>query len=349
MLETTRSDAKNSKGKIGICTLYRAYNHGAFLQAYALKKYLQEQGYSVAFVNIYDLKHTLRAIKSIRLQRDSLLNSAAFSLRKFLVFRRVQKLLSECEELDIFDSIILGSDEIWNVKNGTFVSRNEFFGLGLNSRNILSYGPSAGKTTPEDIAKRPNVSRGLGRINSLSGRDQNALNIISEFTGRIGERVVDPVFLTDVEDICVDIGLDRFIAVYSYNFPKEYRNEVIDFSRSKGLPLVSLGFYASWCDKSVNVDPFQFLNILNRADYVVTDTFHGAVLSVKLAKNFAVYSGNKEKILDFVGFFGFEERVVIEGRTIDGVLSKGVSSGERRVIENYISKSKDFLLDALSV
>lgn len=51
--------------KICVVTLCEAVNHGAFLQAYAMKKYLEKEGHEVFFLKTYSWKMIKTMFRSL--------------------------------------------------------------------------------------------------------------------------------------------------------------------------------------------------------------------------------------------------------------------------------------------
>lgn len=343
-----KTETTKQQKTIGVVTLYKAFNHGAFLQAYALQKFLKQQGFSVCFINVYDSKHDLLTLKTLKPSKKNIFKSTYFNLRKLFTFKSAQKIFHTADRQGYLDAAILGSDEIWNVKNPTFMSAPEFFGLNINTNLLISYAPSAAQSTGKDIIKQSELVDGIKNIDFCSARDENALDIIKKSTGKDGLRVLDPTFLTEIEDEYLDIGYEKFIVVYSYGVTPGVRENVRAFASNKGLPVISLGFYADWCDKSVNANPFQFMNALKRAEFVITDTFHGTVLSVQLRKNVAIYADGKEKIEDFLNAYRLSHRAVRPDNDLDQVLGTGIREADCADIDNKLIISKAFLISALS-
>lgn len=80
--------------------------------------------------------------------------------------------------------------------------------------------------------------------------------------------------------------------------------------------------YQGWEDKLVLVHPFELLSWFKYADYVVTDTFHGAVISIKYQKNFGVFIryGNREKLGYILKMFNLENRQIRHPDELDQVI-----------------------------
>ena len=91
---------------------------------------------------------------------------------------------------------------------------------------------------------------------------------------------------------------------------------------------MSAGLYQSWCDKNISADPFEILGYVKNARYVVTDTFHGSVFSIKYKKTFAVLirDSNKEKLSDLLSRFGLENHNLVVVSDLPSILQMPIHS-----------------------
>jgi hypothetical protein len=341
------SAPKNKAISVVIITLYKALNHGAFLQAYALQKYLAGQGFDVCFKDFYDFRQDFLTLRAIKINKKNVIVSVFFGLKKILIFKKCHKLFKLKKKGSKRDDVaVLGSDEIWNINNPSFIPRCEFFGSGLDVDKIVAYAPSAANSTAPNILLHEKLVEGLGQIDCFSARDSNALDVIKGITGRGATRVLDPTFLADIEEEEFNVGYERYMVVYSYGLDLKYRDEVRCYAENQGLPIVSLGFYADWCHRSLNVNPFQFMNVLKKAECVITDTFHGTILSIQLRKKLAVYAKGKDKVKDFLSFYAMESRMVGLDNPLERVLD--IKYGEELLlIDESIEDSKRYLYFSL--
>ena len=72
------------------------------------------------------------------------------------------------------------------------------------------------------------------------------------------------------------------------------------YAKSKGLITVSVGTYHKWCDKNISCNCLEWIEYFKNADEVITDTFHGTIVSVIMKKPIAVYirsNINENKLL----------------------------------------------------
>ena len=124
----------------------------------------------------------------------------------------------------------------------------------------------------------------IRKIEFLSVRDEKSCEAVKRITGKYPEKVCDPTFLLDTEaytEPYEDIYLkeNRYILVYFYNgsISVEIKKKIREYAHAKGLKVVSAALYNDWCDYHVTCRPTQYNDIVRRAEYVITGTFHGNV------------------------------------------------------------------------
>lgn len=349
--------------KYGIITHYDVHNHGALLQLNALKQVLNNLGieaFALQFDKNYDfMGRQLKAKYDISLKsvgiyakflRERGLKSTFYNWRKRRMlneFRRNQSLIgpyyTECGELD---GVIVGSDEVFALHTGPTPA---FFGHALPSEKVFAYGGCFGPTTIADIDRlhcRAFVASGLQSMCGLGMRDQNSISIAAELTGGEPELVCDPVILYGYKEEISHLEVKMkspYMVVYSYDNKFDDQSDVIlEYARKKGLKVVSPGFIQKWADINVNVDPVELLSWFKGAECVVTNTFHGCVMSLITGRELAVkMRGNANKLFNLMCEYGIENRVFGDGKTLDDVFSQTVDWAE--VEEQITRRRKDSL------
>ena len=330
----------------GIITHYDVHNHGALLQLNALIKVLDSLGIeakALQFDKNYDfMGRTMKAkyeisIKSVGIYLKFLaergIKSTLFNYQKRKLlngFRKEQCLIgeyyTECGELD---GVVVGSDEVFALHTGPTPA---FFGHALPSNKVFAYGGCFGPTTIDDINRlhcRAFVSSGLAGMCGLGMRDQNSISIADELTGKHAELVCDPVILygydTEIKDLQNPMK-EPYLVVYAYDNKFDDQADAIrDYARRHDLKIVSPGFIQKWADKNVNVEPIELLNWFQHAECVVTNTFHGCVMSIITGREMAVkMRGNANKLYNLMQEYEIEYRVFGEDKSLDNVFSKKV-------------------------
>lgn len=358
---------------VGIITHYDVHNHGALLQLTALIRVLKTLGYeakALQFDKNYDfLGYKLKAkynvsIRSIGVYIKYLtekgLGCTYYNFKKHRTLNKYKA--SQCiigsyyTESKPLNAVIIGSDEVFALHTGP---TPVFFGYCLPTENIISYAGSFGPTTLDDIRNLHSVdfvSAGLKNMKAITVRDANSADIVDELTGHRPEIVVDPVLLYGYGEELKNIPVakkQKYLLVYSYddrmNSVEEY-TAIKSFAKSKGLKTLSPGFYHSWCDINVDVDPITLLTYFRDSVCVVTDTFHGAVMSLISGAKLVVKTreSNHFKLSNLLAEYNLNNRILTNWEDLPSVMDQDIdySAVEKEIIErrtNSMNHLKEML------
>lgn len=355
--------------KYGIITHYDVHNHGAVLQLNALIKVLKRDfgidAKALQFDKNYDFmgrekkaKYEI-SLKSVSVYLDYLkekgIECFAFNFKKKRIldrFKSVENLIGDYyTEYGSLDGVIVGSDEVFALHTGPTPA---FFGHGLPSEKVFAYGGCFGPTTIEDVDKwhcRAFVASGLKSMCGLAMRDQNSIQIGVTLTGMLPELVCDPVILYGYEEELK--GKERpmnekYMVIYSYD---NYLNEpheveaIQAYAKKNGLKVVSPGFMHKWADKSVNAAPIELLNWFQHAECVVTNTFHGCVMSIITGREMAVkLRDNTNKLYNLMQEYEITDRQIDDSMQLDAVFCRQVNwEATNKEIAERRAMSLDYL------
>lgn len=292
------------KNKCGILTLHSAINYGAYLQAFALQNVLDDMGYDTKIVDLENHKF-LERILLIKCKHPKRV------LYNYKLLKEFDKVYDQLKlwrgKTDCFDTIIIGSDELWNLNN-SFKHRKEYFGENLNNENIISYAVSANKLTSREFRRITQDSVDFSKFNHISVRDNNTYKLVHDISDRDVALVMDPTFLlTSWKNYISPCTITNFILIYSFTVYEDEKRAIIEFARKTGKKIISVGSYNPWCDENICATPFEFLGYFEAADYVITSSFHGVVFSIIMHKKFVIYPQEKGKVLDLMRLFNLEE------------------------------------------
>lgn len=333
--------------KIGIVTIYKCYNYGSFYQAYGLQKYLEDLGHQAEFVPIdskYNRHYRLRKQFSKNIKRDF------FSLslcKKYL--KTWKKLNIGKKDTNDYDLIIIGSDEIWNINNKTFVADKRYYGLFLPIKNVFTYASCIGGAKLENFENHKDLIKGIKQIPVVSARDFATKEFLSKIRNdKDIPMVIDPSFLIKWDKIQKNVNEKDFILVYTYDgywgFNEEQIKAAKDFAKEKNLPLVSVGFKNDWCDKSVAASAEEFLGYLKNASYVITDTFHGTALSIQYEKQFISFGKGKQKVESLLCELNLKDRFYDSENSPSKIAENPIDYlKENAYLSDKISFSKDYI------
>lgn len=357
--------------KIGILTYYDVHNHGAVLQAYALKTVLNLKGHECGFL---EFERSYSNISQRQANKYKIGVGSIGFYAKYMMEKGIGNILyniGKKKKLNEFrnqnlpvignykdfqgDLIVIGSDEVFSLEIGV----NPFlYGNDLKSKHIISYAGSFGPTTYEEIVRQGQlkmISEGFNCMDSISVRDQNSLETVKKVTGTEATVVCDPVILYGYEKEMqlYTPPIKDYILIYSYdknlNEPDEY-DYIKKYAKSHKLQIVSVGYHHRWC-KSINVSPIELLGWIRNATLVVTDTFHGTVMSI-ICNTPAVVKlrGNQNKLRFLLEEYKLSDRIIEEFSDIESVADRGTDfENVNRIIKERRALSMKFLDDALKL
>lgn len=342
----------NSLLKIRIITHHAVHNHGAVLQLYALEKVLSKYDPNVCALDYqknYDFldenantKYNI-SIKSIPYYlgflRKNGFTKTFFNVKKRGVlesFKRghamVGEYYSRCKDLD---AVFIGSDEVFSIEPGL----NPFFwGMGVPTDNCFAYAGSFGPTTQDFIREKHAVEYikgGISRFSKITVRDENSRRIIHELSGVLAEQVCDPVILyrfCDERNQFKRPMHEKYLFVYAYDNnmnDSEEVAEILQYAKENSIKVITAGFYHKWCDRSVNVNPLELLCWISFAECVITDTFHGTVMSMVMNTPFATkIRGNRNKLGFLLEEYNCQNREIKDFKELGSLLNTKMSFDE---------------------
>lgn len=187
--------------KIGIVTPYDSANCGAYLQAYANKCLLEKNNHNVCFIRWRNEKQRKKEFFS----KPKTIKELIRCIQRYpFLCARYKRMTQALKEFDIqkntddLDCIVVGSDEIWNIKVSQF--QNPIFYGGVEQKSCIAYAPSAGQAALKDYNDFPWVRECLEKMTYAGVRDENTRNIVGKLVAKQVEIVCDPTMLLPINE-----------------------------------------------------------------------------------------------------------------------------------------------------
>lgn len=315
---------------VGIITIYKSVNCGSYLQAYALGKALEKIGVDGKFIEYKYSDHISAKHKMIKnifkmfLKGD--FKGISLLLDRITLFKRAVNDLNVIKPRNKMGCYIIGSDTLWDVSSKFFYKHHSFFwGMDFKNSKIISYAPSIGFSKEKDIEQCAFIKENLHKMYAVSVRDNNSKTFLQPYCDKEIKIVCDPTYLierADYDSIAKPTDLKDFIFIYYYGkMPKEDRDVIKRFAKEKKLKTVVFGHTNQWCDMSLAYDPYLFLSLYDKADYIITNTFHGTVFATIYEKRFVVTKNDKPKIIDVLKMCGLSDKMADSAENIHDILS----------------------------
>ena len=339
--------------KIGILTYHSAYNYGSVLQAFATQQALESLGYVANLINYrmeeqrrfyqplyrtgYGMKVWLKDVLQFPCHAKRLQRAARFENffeKYFLLTKEVNKPEEVSVQWQQYDTIISGSDQIWNkhsyeLEHNDWLYMNPYLLKGF-VRQRISYASSVGSMTDTELRR---ILPELRSFDALSFRESVSAKKMAALLHKPVETVLDPTFLLTKDDWCTSLRLqklceEKYILVYCLGGITQLKHFLPPLSRlarkkNCKVKIVAPFCYLPYLDKRVEYHPefgpIEFMNALYNADIVVTDSYHGTILSVNLEKEF--YSickqGDSEfRKTDILERLGLQDRIIHDAAMI---------------------------------
>ncbi len=302
---------------IAVATWFRDINYGTVLQALALQCYLKHKGHNPYIINNIPkrdltIENKLTIFQRLNRKIDYICtnkflknNPDLFEKKKKSFFDSVDSkcnltrgVLTDEDFKNIgreFDMYICGSDQIWNPY---WIEPHYFLDFVEKGKTKIAYAPSLGVSKlPQQFHKQ--YRKWLEDFDGLSVREAETAK---QLEGIVHKKVInacDPVFLLSKnqwqELYCKKPLIEgEYVFYYFLSYNRNHMAALKKFAKSKklkivGIPVVGRQFYLYGGEKKIDASPADFVNYINFASYVFTDSFHGTSFSVIMEKQFYTF------------------------------------------------------------
>ncbi len=353
--------------KTGILTFHRCINYGSYWQARCLVEELQSRGMNATILDHHSKRVNLAewrcAYQPLLPTPTPPADIPLYRKKIQRFFRAFESLplssrfsLDDPAEMDNYDLVVVGSDEVWNLFHPWYGKCPLFYGDGIRAERIVSYAASFGNY-PSSTGLGKEWSDKLYNFDAISVRDENSQTLIRNAMGFEPDTVLDPTlqFPIELEDQ-IYLHLQKpYLAVYGHNFSSTFITEVRKWAKQKNHSIISIGYRNDWADEQwIDADPLDFSHFIKQAVAVATNFFHGCAFSLRHGKPFACESSHYRnfKVQGLMKKLGGEKHLIAEN-TPPNILKECLSEPlQPQIIENidrYRNHSDNYLKRVLGV
>ncbi len=353
--------------RVGILTFPHAPSLGAMLQMGALYHLIETLGHEVEIINYvsdkvnYQIKLPITA-KSIIIKVISkfFLKSPEPSYREFRSKLKMYPAEPTFSEADLekinrrFERIIVGSDQVWN-PDVTGHDLAYFLDFCHDKSKKASYAASFGYMHVDETAKAK-IAELLNDFTYLGVREKQGQKIVRDLTGREAVVVLDPTLLVDSSYLRREMKKcsrkSKYVLFFCikpsntlYSIAQEYANE-------NGYEFVTIGGkikdrFDPRRHAIYGTGPKEFLGLIDGAQCVFTNSFHGMAISIALHTDFFVeYSSDtNSRLSNVIDMLHLHDRVVNatvpQSRNIDFDTVEEILNVERKKSLEYLQSIVD--------
>lgn len=314
---------------IGIVTFHGSHNYGSVLQAYATQKLLDKLGYKSEIINfrmesqkdyysLYPTKYGMRTMigNLLLLPYHRERKSRMYKFEKFIHsrYKLSGEELTGYKDLETisskYDIYLTGSDQIWSnripelVKSDTDYTGVYFLDFVDDTKKKISFASSVGESDEEDLYDKINL---LKTFSSLSTRETYGVNLLSEITKRPVEKVLDPTLMLSKEEWTSIAPKDpiikgKYILLYTLRGIRKgfaWGKALSKLSKRLNMRVICISPFFPviypGMKNMYDIGPEEFINLINNATLIFTDSFHGTAFSINFNKPFYSLTPGKEK------------------------------------------------------
>ena len=356
-------EVNQSMFDVGIVGYWYATNYGSVITYYALYKAIERLGYSPVLIDRPDKEKDPEGLDVFP--------------RRFLESRVSVSKSVKWWELDKIDDMcqtfVIGSDQVWTPDAIRHMGYFFFLSFICDDKKKIAYAPSFGQSTfkalPETIRR---VKYFGSKFDKISVREDIGVEMCRNIFELEAERVLDPVFLINVEDydaIAEDSAkkvTGDYIATYILDPTEDKRNMLLKASEELDLPLVNMldGRFNTFSKNNAklnlpntieNVEPEDWVYYIKNAKYVITDSHHGLAMAIIYNKQFICYANQfrgQSRFTSLLGLLGLMDRMVYsESEMVErNLLSKPIDyHWVNLILKKEKEKSYKWLEDALNI
>ncbi len=306
------------RNKIGTITFHWATNYGAVLQAFALQQFLIKQGYDTEIIDYRPYRVMLLQRLNGILKRDVETFRKEKKLKDFRnkELKRSRKIYKKQEALEKgfgnYDVLITGSDQIWN-QSFTLGAEGKptlsYFLQGANEDcKRIAYAVSFGTEHISDRYKQI-TKKEILKFNAISVRENSGLDILQKY-GVKGTLVCDPSLLlerTDYERLLLNQEY-KSSEVFSYILHHDA------IAMQVAVKVNAIWGYDQFSPCSFQKGMYEWLYQIKHAGVVVTNSFHGVMMSLIFNTPFIVVlikgSGMNDRLYTILRELNLEDRII---------------------------------------
>lgn len=311
--------------KVSILTYHWEDNYGATMQAYATYRAVGELGHTPEFIDLrlpYSPSLKSRIVFGLKRLRFNLFRWKHFRNLSPRIYWSTEDLRNNPPKSDCY---LVGSDQTWNPQIGKALLPAFFLTFGDDNVRRISYATSIGLNEWEKSPYIGNaeISEALKKFHKILLREDSGIRIVQDIFGANAQQVIDPVLLfPSYPELTGDIKQSNEVITYKLINDEGFYDMAKDVADSLSLPIRSIGsvrrpkgYKASYPESVEN-----WIKRIGGASLVLTDSFHGTVISLLYHRPFVVYIGDPNRITRIVSLLnqlGLSERILTRDNTID--------------------------------
>lgn len=333
--------------KIALLTYFHALSYGATLQTYATIKALESLGHEVWLINLY-IPETASFLKRI------LLLPKEYKHWKFRkkYFKHITRHYASSEDLrndpPEADLYMIGSDQTWNADISENKAPSFFLDFVKDNSKKVTYAASFGKDKIEGnkwISKERIIEL-LRQFKCIAIREATGKELLAE-QGISSIQVIDPVLLFSKYDELIGTPKpSKKMVLFKLSKNAAFYDKAREIGHLGHVAIRSLGTMrreiGMECHYPEGIE--VWIQGIASAKYILTDSFHGTVLSLLYHRQFVVFIGTVKRstrITSLLQLVGLKERIMSQDDRAEDILKMLETPIDYKKVDTILAKERE--------
>lgn len=360
-----------------VITRHAIANYGSILQAIATQSVIQSMGYDCKIID-YIRKDEYKNFSLITVGKEkgyvkkfpvllgvyvlARLKENTSANNKFQKMRdkwlKTTELMHDLNNVPGADIYVTGSDQVWGPLMDHKYDMNYFLGFVPDNKIKVSYAASFGTFNISDEDKEKIINK-LKRYKDITVREKQAVGFLKD-NGIEAKQVLDPTLLLSGDEwrkifnTKEKSSADKYVLVYQIHKNDDLCEYALKVAEKLNLPLVRVGVMhhqRKWGGKFIETPDLKtFLEYIDSAVLMVTDSFHGTAFAINLNTPFVTLmprTGTSSRNMSLLELTGLNDRIAKDVNDFS-VLDKAMDfSDSNRILDKERGISRDVLASIL--
>ena len=329
--------------KVQVITRHTPINYGSLLQSIATQKIFEACNCQCQIIDYFRTDEEYGEIEKTILRNKKSWNSNPLKRALYLAlrvpasvhagkkFRAMQreylnltKRYSSNQELrdgiEDADYYVTGSDQVWGKIACGEYDTSYFLDFVKDDKKKIAFASSMGHATKTPDEEKLFVDS-IRKYNHVAVREDSVVEYFKGL-GIEAKQVLDPTLMIDGDEWRKFEGKKpegKYVLIYQIHNDKKLGKYAKEYAKKKGLPLVrvSQNFHQILREGKLNYVPdvSDFLALIDNADTLVTDSFHGTAFAINLNTNFVEILPNTNtgsRNQSILRLLGLSDRIVTD-------------------------------------
>lgn len=220
------------------------------------------------------------------------------------------------------DGYVCGSDTVFCIDEFGFDDGYYAQYPVMRNRGSVAYAASFGDSHFDSDSYRTLDER-LANFKAIGLREQEMVPYVQQHTEGIPvSRVIDPTLLLEPADyapiVAAPQSQEKYLLLYARRYNPKMQAFAEKMAAENGWKVIEISLRATHAERHrmfYEAGVEEFLSLVQHAEYVVTNSFHGMIFAVQFSRPFYIFSREQcdTKITELLALFGLSDRIRVTG------------------------------------